>query len=367
MRIKIIAIVLTLCFMATNTENVLAIENATNGINVKAAIEMSINSSQALKLFDDKIKYASQRYQQASTESVSPKRKYWENDVQLIENKKAEILYPLQRKNEVNQLVWEKQNKIDMIKIDVTKAYHQIINKEATIVLKQSAIKRLRNELKMKKQQVTKGVDIQSAIISLEISINQESQKLEKLKRDRDIQIMKLSVLIGIDIGTRIVLENEQLPKKDLDKFDIVKLIEDQLIKNHRIEKANLDLEEAKTEADIIKRYSDEIGTNGIENVEDRIRELEYKLKDSKYELKVSILNDYNSLLNLKADIEINKLEHDKCKKSSEIAKEKQKLGLLTAVDYEKIRANEDEAMISWEQSKVEYFVACENFKEYII
>lgn len=366
MKNKLCFIVITVCVFCLLSTNLFAANSTQKSIDLKLALDMALSSNLSLKSFDQKIEYATQRYNLSYAQSAAAKGKGWEDDVQLISNKKAEILFPIQRKNALEQLKWEKQNTINSLKIDITKAYYQILNKDTLIKLRQTAIERLNKELEVKKEQVKKGLDIQTSVTNLQLSISQEIQKLEGIKRDRDILVIRFNSNLGRDIEDGLSLIKEDLNLEYFTDIDTNKIIQNQLLKNNNIIKISRNLEEAKSEYDIIKRYSYAPDTNGIEDVRDNILDLEYKLKDAKLQLEVDILSEYNSLLNLHDSIEINQIEYEKCQKLTETSQAKFKTGKITAIEKEKVQANQDEALFTLEQSKIDYFVACENFKVYL-
>lgn len=336
---------------------------ASGEISLEAAIEAALSNSKELKLYDDKITYAKQRYDLAYAKSASAMSKGWDDDTELISNKKEELLYPLQRKNQIDQLVWEKQNKAELLERDVTKAYYEILNKNTLITLREKSVKRLQNELEVEKKQVKSGTAVQSTITSLLISINQEQQKVNSLIRERDVQIIKLNSLLGLDLSSDTKLKKVDIPFNSMDNINIEKTAEGQNLNNHDILKAQKDLEEARLEYDIVKKYSYKPDTNGIDEVEDRMLDAEYTLDEIKKDIDVKVRSDFNTLLNLRDDIEINKLECEKTKKLTEISAVKFKLRQITLVEHEKVKANEDEAQMALEKSKLDYLIAYDTFR----
>lgn len=362
MKAKAISTIIIGFLILLNT-NIFNTVQASGEISLESAIETALSNSKELKLYDDKITYAKQRYDLAYAKSASAMAKGWDDDTELISNKKEELLYPLQRKNQIEQLVWEKQNKAESLERDVTKAYYEVLNKNTLITLREKSVKRLQNELEIKKKQVKSGTEVQSTVTSLQISINQEQQKVSSLIRDRDVQVIKLNGLLGLELGSGTKLKQVDIPSYSVDDINIEKITEELSSKYHDILKAQKDLDEARLEYDIIKKYSSKPDTNGIEDVEDRVLDAEYNLEEIKKDTNVKVRSDFNTLLNLLDDIEINRLEFEKTKKLSEIAAAKNKLGQITLVDYEKVNANEDEAQIALEKAKLDYLIAYETFR----
>ncbi|ACL77683.1 TolC family protein [Ruminiclostridium cellulolyticum] len=353
-------------FLILLNANTLSPVKATNELGLESAIETALSNSKEVKLYDDKITYAKQRYDLAYAKSASAMAKGWDDDTELISNKKEELLYPLQRKNQIDQLIWEKQNIAESLELDITKAYYEILNKNTLITLREKAVKRLQNELEIKKKQVKSGTDVQSTVTSLQISINQEQQKVNGLIRDRDVLKIKLNGMLGLDLNSVITLKKVDIPVNNIDNINIEKIAEEQIVKSHDIIKAKKDLEEARLEYDIVKKYSYKPDTNGIEEVEDRVLDAEYALEEMGKDLNVKILSDFNSLMNLRDDIEINRLEYEKTEKLAEVASVKHKLGQITLVDYEKVKASEDEAKIALEIAKLDFLIAYENFNRIV-
>ncbi len=362
MKVKaIVSIVLGFLILINTT--VFSSVQASGEISLDSAIEKALSSSKELKLYDDKITYAKQRYDLAYAKSASAMAKGWDDDAELISNKKEELLYPLQRKNQIDQLIREKENKAQLLRRDVTKAYYEILNKNILLTLREKAVKRLQNELEIKKKQVKSGTDIQSTVTTLQISINQEQQKVNNLIRERDVQIIKLNGLLGLDLSHRTKIKKIDIPFYGVDSINVEKIAEGLSLNYHDIIKADKDLEEARLEYNIVKKYSYKPDANGMDEVEDQMLDAEYNLEEIKKDIDVKVRSDYNTLLNLCDDIEINKLECEKTKKLSEISSVKYKLGQITLVEYEKVKANEDEAQIALEKAKLDYLIAYDAFR----
>ncbi len=362
MRAKAVGSILFALLILINTSIFTSVE-ASGEISLESAIEKAISNSKELKLYNDKITYAKQRYDLTYAKSASAMAKGWDDDAGLISNKKEELLYPLQGKNQIDQLVWEKQNKAKLLERDVTKAYYEILNKNTLISLREKSVKRLQNEFEIKKQQVKGGTAVQSTVTSLQISINQEQQKVNSLVRERDVQIIKLNGLLGLELNSNTKLKKVDIPVKSMDNINIDKTAEGQNLGNHDILKAQKALEEARLEYDIVKKYSYRPDTNGLNEVEDSVLDAEYTLEELKKNINVKVRSDFNALLNLRDDIEINSLEWEKTKKLSEISAVKFKLGQITLVDFEKVKANEDEAQMSLEKAKLDYLTSYDTFK----
>ncbi|EPR09618.1 TolC family protein [Ruminiclostridium papyrosolvens] len=362
MRAKAIGCIVIGLLILINT-NIFSSVQASAEIGLESAIETALSNSKELKLYDDKIIYAKQRYDLAYAKSASAMAKGWDDDAELISNKKEELLYPLQRKNQIDHLVWEKQNKAQLLERDVTKAYYEILNKNTLITLREKSVNRLQNELEIKKKQLKSGTAIQSTVTSLQISINQEQQKVNSLIRERDVQIIKLNGLLGFELSSSTKLKKVDIPVNSVDNINIEKTAEGQNLKNHDIIKAQRDLEEARLEYEIVKKYSYKPDTNGIDEVEDRVLDAEYTLEELKKDINVKVRSDFNTLLNLRDDIEINSLECEKTKKLTEISAVKYKLGQITLIENEKEKANEDEAQIALEKAKLDYLIAYDTFR----
>ncbi|WP_054749651.1 TolC family protein [Ruminiclostridium josui] len=331
MRAKAIGSIILGLLILLNT-SIFTPAQASGEISLESAIQTALSNNKELKLYDDKITYAKQRYDLAYAKSFSAMAKGWDDDAELISNKKEELLYPLQRKNQIDQLVWEKQNKADSLESDVTKAYYEILNKNTLITLREKAVKRLQNELEVKKKQVKGGVEVQTTVTNLQISINQEQQKVNNLIRERDVQIIKLNGLLGFELSSSINLKKVNIPINSIDNINIENAVESQSLNNHDILKAQKDLEEIRLEYDIVKKYSYKPDSNGIEEIEDRMLDAEYALEEIKKDVSLKVRTDFNTLLNLRDDIEINKLECEKAKKLSQAASAKYKLGQITLV-----------------------------------
>jgi outer membrane protein TolC len=160
-------------------------------------------------------------------------------------------------------------------------------------------------------------------------------------------------------------LKNEALPAAELDIKDIGKLVEEVVGKSHSVNKQETDKKLKEEERSILVGW--EVDTSAqTDALNDEITELGYRINDEKISAEYKVRYDYNNILNLRDDIEISKLNYDKAVKLQEVTKLKYDMGLVTALENTKAQGDVDDAWEANLQAKLNYYLAVEDFKNYI-
>lgn len=334
-------------------------------INLKDAVDTAISANTSIKLIDDRIKLADTRYQQAVTVSKDAAKKYWGSDITHIANKKEEILYPLQRENDLNELKWEKDNTAKQLQLDITKLYNQILIKQKSIDLQVNAIKSAKDQYSSANSQVQAGVITQTTLLPLDIAIQEAETTLATLQRDKAKLVMDLDKKVGLDINQPLALKYADIPHDEFTVADITKLVGDVVSTAHSVIKLENDKMLDESEYDILESYSATDKPAGSEDLEDKILNLGYSIRDEKIAVEYKIRSDYNNILNLFDDITIKKMDYDKTQKLMEVAKVKYDIGNINFLDYMKALSDTDNASEAYEQSWLDYYTAVLDFKNY--
>ncbi len=333
--------------------------------SLQKAIDVAVETSPSLKLFNEKIKLAERRLNMAvATSKVAPE-KYWSTDAQHVSNKNEELLYPLQRQSELTELKWQKQNYEKKLRNDVVMLYYQILQVQKYIDNQKSVINRAMLEYDTMAKKVEAGLGTETILLSYEIAVNDAQTMLKTYERDLDNLYINFYERLGLAFDTTVTLVASVLPEEDLRIDSIDKLAEEVVAASHDVAKLETDKLITKTKYDILYQYSyyrpDECDT-----LEDSLLNSDYSIRDQKVAVELKVRSDYNNLLNQKDDVTIKKMEHEQKVRLLEIAQKRYDLGMSTYLDLLRAQGERDTALINYDNARLDYYVALQAFKLYI-
>ncbi len=342
--------------------------------DLQTAIDTAIANSNSLKLFDEKIKNATDIYHRYNELAVSSKNAakltrqelMYTNDQYFIEKERIERLYPEQKKNDLNNLKYQKQNKIIDIKLNVTESYFTLLSIKKQIAYQKALISRLEADLKVKKNDVALGRSVESAVTEIELDIKKANNALVQLSREEEKARMSLNSLLGRQITEDIQIKDMDIPEMEYDNIDIKAIIEDRQKNNNKIKDIKFQIEQAILEAEIVEENTNREDPVELDSLEDVKLNQEYALKDELINIEKYIYQLNNTILNLKDDIEIKSLNKEICEKDLEIAQEKLRLGLMSKSALNAVIDKAEQANIDYLKSKLNYYLEVQKFNAYI-
>ena len=339
---------------------------AAKNINLKDAVDTATSTDTSIKLIDDKIKLAEDRYQEALTESKTVTPNSWDTDAEHIAAMKQQTLYPVQKQSDIDELKWEKDDAAKQLQLDITQLYNQILLKQKSMDLQVDAIRSAKDQYNSANSQVQAGVTTETTLLPLDIAIQEAETTLTTLQRDKDKLVMDLDKKLGLDISQPLILTDVAIPHDEFSVADIDKLVADVVPTAHSVTKLENDKTLDEKEYGILMGYSALKKPDGEEDLEDKILNLDYSIRDEKVAVEYKIRSDYNSILNLYDDIAIKKMDCDKTQKLLDVAKVKYDIGNIDFLDYMKALSDVNNASEAYEQSWLDYYTAVLNFKNYI-
>lgn len=373
LKIKI-SILLTV-LMVSQYASAFAVETKdTNLYDLQSAIDTATTNSNTLKLYDEKIKNANDVYYRYNDLAVSSsnaaalttEQLKYTTDQYFIEKEKTERLYPEQKKNILNNLKYEKQNKIVDIKLDVTENYFTLLSIEKQITYQKALISRLEADLKVKKNDVKLGRAVESEVTEIELNIKKANNELVQLNREEEKSKMSLNSLLGRPITADIQIKDMDVPSVDYDKINLKEVIGDRQENNNKIKDIKFQIDQAKLEAEIIKDNTNREDPPELDSLEDTQLNQEYALKDELINIEKYIYQENNTILNLKDEIEIKQLNKQICDKDLEIAQQKLKLGLISKASINTVIDASEKANIDYLKAKLDFYLEIQKFNAYM-
>lgn len=354
----IITAPLTLTAQAADTENM------TKVFNLDRIVEEVAKNNPELKLLEDQILVQERRYKIANQKADEIKSNEWLTGGDFAQSKSYILLYPLQAKNKLDDLNWQKENKIISLRADASKLYYQYIFKQHEVEAQSKAVERAMAELKIVKGKIDLGKLSSLSLPQSENAVDLSNQKLTKLNTELTSIAMKINSLLNYDLDQKLQISSDTIKVEEYTIKDIESLIEKRKLESNSIKKLQGEIEEAKTSY-YIESYNRQSIASNYEQLEDRPKELENNIENEKYKIEQKIRNDYNNILNLYDDISIAKLSYDLNLKLFDVADKKYKQEMISYVDYLKAAEDKENAMIQYDQAQLSYLTAVLDFKLY--
>jgi hypothetical protein len=332
-------------------------------IGYQEAIDMGLKNSVSLKLYDDKILIAERKYKNALSDSKDIAKMAWNNANERISNKLVEILVPMQKENSVTELKWQRDNEARNLKLQLISIYYRLQQKNEQIALQSKNIAQAESELKTLKIKVEKGLAAESAVLPMELTVDNAKAELNVLQNEKESMIMEFNSLLGFDIESGLILTTQKIPEAAEVIVDIEKIIEDNLVNAHAVKKLGNDRALAEMEKKIYSDYSMYEKPEQIDELEEKILNLDYQLRDERISIERSIRIDHNNLLNKLDTVKLNKLSYEKAQKQLAVSEKRLNLGLISAIDHNKVSLACDQAQFAYNNALVDYYLTAETFR----
>lgn len=235
------------------------------------------------------------------------------------------------------------------------------------IELQQSKVARLEDIL----ESVNVKIDLGKATINnrttAELDVERESYNLQVLINNRDRLFMDLNVLMNYDLDTPLVFETIKLPYTQYETKSIDDDLENVLETNGALKKIDDTGDLAAMELQIYQKYNnrDEYDKEII-IMKENISAYRLDFKDEELSLEYDVRSDYNAVLNAHDTFLIKKLEIDNMKMLLTTVEKRFELGLETNDRVEMAKENYNYANLALDQSKLDYYIAVEAYKNFV-
>lgn len=339
-------------------------ENMTKIFGLNSLIAEVLNTNPEIKLLDNQLATQEKRYKNAVDNAEN--QKLYDNNpsVDVAETKRSILLYPLQVKNRLEQLKWEKNNKIMTIKADASKLYYQYVYKQYELETQGKAVERAKLELAVEQEKVKLGKLSSLSLGQSENAVELAVQKLDKLNAELTAIEMKINSLLNYDLDQKFKFNSEAIKVDEFKVNDIETLIEKRKLESNSIAQLQRQIEEAKIDSYAGSYTRGNAGSN-YEMLQDKPKELENQIELEKYNIEQKIRTDYTKLLNSYDNISISKLQYDLSSKLFDVAGKKYKQEMISYVEYLKAAEDRENAMIQYDQAQLAYLTAVLDFQLY--
>lgn len=340
-------------------------EIRTKIFNLESLITEALDNNAEIKLLDNQIVTQEKRYNNA-VKNAKEQNIYDENPSKdIAETKRNILLYPLQVKNRLEELKWEKKNKVMTLKADASKLYYQYIYKQYEIVTQSKSVERAKTELAVEKEKVKLGKLNSLSLGQSENALETAVQKLDKLDAELDAIQMKINTILNFDLDQRFKFNSDTVKIEEYKVNDIEAIIEKRKLESNSIARLQRQIEEAKIDSYAGSYTRGNVGSN-YELLQDKPKELENQIEIEKYNIEQKIRTDYVKLLESYDNIYTTKLQYDLSLKQFEISEKKYEQEMISYIDYLKAVEDKENALIQYNQAQYAYLAAVLDFKLYI-
>ena len=333
-------------------------------LSLNSFIDEVTKVNSKLKLLDNKIVVQEKRCKIALQKRDEANRKFNLNEAELLSNKRESLLNPLQAQNQLDELKWEKENEVKSLRVEATKLFYQYVFKQQEIDSQSKVIDKAQKEYDIAKKKVEVGDQNSLSLNQSENALSLAKQKLETLKVEKTGIQMKINSLLERELTQAFELKAEPLNISEYTNNDLDSIITKKKESGHSVVKLQKSYEETKIQY-YIQGYAMGI-PSAREELEYSMMDTENNIKNEKAAIDLKVRSDYNSILNLKDDIEIAKLTYDLNTKLHSISELKYDRGLISISDYLKTSGDKETALTNYNKAQLDYAVAVMNFKLYI-
>ncbi|KEI12481.1 hypothetical protein Z959_04600 [Clostridium novyi B str. ATCC 27606] len=343
--------------------------NNNSPLNINDVIGNVVSNNADINLYKEKIRVKEKWYNHKEE-----KRK---NDLQYDEDIKKDVL-PLKEEIDIGNLQWEREQTQDKIVVEAKELYYKILIQNKMINIQEKTVQRLKKELENKKKKIQVGTEASISLVGDETNLKNAQVKLEELKADREKFALKLNMKMGTPVSGEIKLKDAEVPYEPFNISNLESIIDTMMKKYHTIKSLEKEEHAKIQEKNITHQYANAQDDNEVakhpdrnykskeDDMEDDLLEIKYKMDDEKKTIQSKVRIDYNNILNLENSIEAKKLDVNKAETLLNAEKVQFKVGRSTQIQVDSKQEELLMAKLQYENAKLEYYIAVENFKNYI-
>ncbi len=340
-------------------------ETMTKIFSLDSLIAEAVGNNAEIKLLDNQIVTQEKRYKNA-VKNAEDQNIYDENPSKdMAATKRSILLYPMQVKHRLDELKWEKTNRVMTVEADVSKLYYQYIYKQHEIETQIKSVERAKTELAVEQEKVKLGKLSSLSVGQSQNALELADQKLDKLNAELDTIKMKINSLLNFDLDQNFKFNSASIKIEEYKVNDIETLIEKRKLESNSIAKLQRQIEEAKIDS-YAESYTRGNISSSYELLADKPKELENQIEIERYNIEQKIRTDYVKLLEAFDSIYTSKLQYDLSLKQFDIAEKKYKQEMISYIDYLKAAEEKENALIQYNQAQYTYLSAVLDFKLYI-
>ncbi|MGE5626924.1 MAG: TolC family protein [Solirubrobacterales bacterium] len=367
---KIISILALGIFMTLTPGNAMAAAGSDTGeMDLEQVIENTISGNSSLNLYNKKIDVAKTALEEADLQTGEETD--YQQEMRLSVN-------PGRRQLELDNLNWDKDQKQDSVVTKSKQLYFQYIIQDKLIEIQKDKIQTLKTALQNKKTGIDVGTEAQNSLIDDQVNLDTAETELQQLLNDKESIRMKLNINMGKSVNSVLNLKSEDIPYEEYTLEDVGAIAEKMSKECHSVTSMNKELELDRTEEGIAEMYDDDENQleraaypntdykSYAETLSDTITNLEYQVIDEENSVNAKVRIDYNNILSLNNTVTSKKLDYDQAVILYNTEKSKLEVGMSTQLQVDTAEESMKEAECQYNEAKIDYLTAVEQFKSYI-
>lgn len=360
-----VAILLILIFtrQLTFAEGTLT-NSAELNINMEKAISLAVGNNPGIKLIDKRLEIAEKEYQDVAEVAADAKFDQSNNENENLGYRKEEKLNWQYTKLELDSLKNDRAEAVKSIKNTIQQYYidAQLLQEDAKIIAQEltsidSKIAEAQLKIKLGQLKESDYKTLLSQKLTLQNSINATNKQY-------DIKLINLKKEIGIDLSSKLILQNEVLPYAVNDIEKLKENIKPYIEKDFSIIKLNKELELKQLERKLVMDYTDYKHSDLVPDLDIDIEEIKANIEVQKFNIEADLWIAYYDIRTLSENITLEELNLEIEKINYDTIATKSKLGMIDAVTELNAKIAYSRQKNNLQRAMYNYILAADQFNE---
>jgi hypothetical protein len=365
---KVVYYISLVMLLVLMTQSIYA-EGTTTGsadvyVNMEKAISLAIENNPSIKLIDKRIEIAELRYQDVAEDADDAKFDESTVDSENLEYRKIEKLNWQYTKLDLDSLRNDRVEAVKSIRNTIQQYYvdAQLLQQDVNLLSQDitsidSKIAEAQLKIKLGQLKESDYKTLLSQKMALQNSLNSANKQY-------DTKLINLKKEMGIDLSSKLILQNEVLPYAVIDIEKLKESIKPYIGKDFSIFKLNKELELKELEKTLVMRYTDYKHSDIVPDLDIDIEEIKANIVVQKFNLEADLWIAYYDVRTLSENISLEELNLELEKINYDTITTKSKLGMVDAVTELNAKIAYNRQKNNLQRAKYNYILAANQFNQ---
>ncbi len=235
------------------------------------------------------------------------------------------------------------------------------------IDIQNATMLRLNDELAAVNKKIELGVTTLNTRTTKELEVSKANYALTQLQNSKETLFLDMNLALQQDLETVLVIEDVAMPFEKYMDADLESDLEFVLVTNKDLWKLEKQDALDVIELDIYEdNNSRDIYDSSISRLKATLKQNQLEIADKKLGLEYDLRSNYNAVLNKYDAVVITELELDNAKMALDTTTKRFEVGFETKNTVNAAQETLDTAELALLQSKLDYYVAVESYKDFI-
>jgi hypothetical protein len=333
-------------------------------VNMEKAISLAIENNPSIKLIDKRIEIAELRYQDVAEDADDAKFDESTVDSENLEYRKIEKLNWQYTKLDLDSLRNDRVEAVKSIRNTIQQYYvdAQLLQQDVNLLSQDitsidSKIAEAQLKIKLGQLKESDYKTLLSQKMALQNSLNSANKQY-------DTKLINLKKEMGIDLSSKLILQNEVLPYEVIDIEKLKESIKPYIGKDFSIIKLNKELELKELEKTLVMRYTDYKHSDIVPDLDIDIAEIKANIVVQKFNLEADLWIAYYDVRTLSENISLEELNLELEKINFDTIATKSKLGMVDAVTELNAKIAYNRQKNNLQRAKYNYILAANQFNQ---